>query len=302
MSECARTGVESTGNLQHPDLTEASGLALGTGSGDDDGDDGVTVWAVNDSGNAAGLYAVGSDGTELGFFPLVDGAGAAVENRDVEDLAIHDGVLHVADIGDNNAVRETVTIHLVPEPTVTGVAAGDATVARTLTITYQTGPVDAEAFLVDPLTGQLVILDKDLSTTETTIFTVDPPFSDQPMEAVVAGTFDLAEQESVHRELVAAALIFPAAVTAADITPDGTLIAVRTYGTVWLFPRSAGQSVAEALTGTPCESGGAREGQGESLAFLGDRTTDASGVTEVRFLTVSEGQFRPVNITTVELG
>lgn len=302
---CSRTGLESPGNIQRADLTETSGLAASVNHPD-------VIWAVNDSGNASGIHAMDQTGTDLGFFALADSDGAPVSTTDVEDMALLDGTIYVADIGDNNSVRDDVTIYLVNEPDPSAVIpdtsnadtsiAGPATVSQQINIQYPEGPVDAEAFLVDPVTGQLVILDKDLSATETTIFTIDPPFDTDPIVAINRGTFDLGLLETSNMELTAAALLFPAAVTAADITADGSLIAVRTYGTVWLFPRSTDQAIAEALANdTPCEPGTAREGQGESLTFLNDPNgADRNG--EVRILTVSEGEFRPLNIATVAGG
>ena len=67
-------------------------------------------------------------------------------------------------------------------------------------------------------------------------------------------------------------------------TADGALIAVRTYGSVWLFERGPGQSLAEALAGPPCEGGAAAETQGEAVGFL-----PSAGDGQVRYVTVSEG-------------
>jgi hypothetical protein len=41
--------------------------------------------------------------------------------------------------------------------------------------------------------------------------------------------------------------------TGGDVSADGSLIALRTYETVWLWSRLETQSVAEALLGEPCE-------------------------------------------------
>lgn len=299
--QCRQLSVESPGKIQSAALTESSGLAASSRS------PGV-VWAVNDSGNADGLHALSLEtgsadgvpfGGDLGFFNLTDVEGRPVETVDVEDLGMLDNVLYVADIGDNNGVRDSVTIHLVTEPENPVAAATNAVVQQTVTFTYPRGPVDAEGFLVDPVTGQLVILDKGLADSATQIYTIDPPFAaDQVIEATAAGSFDVGGLPTSAATLTPTALLFPGAVTAADITTDGSLIAIRTYGTVWLYQRAADQTVAQALTGQPCEGGTAREGQGESLAFVPAAETD--GGTTVRYLTVSEGEFRPLNSVVVE--
>ena len=75
------------------------------------------LWAHNDSGGAAELYAFAEDGT----------ASARTRSRaptavDWEDMAAgpapngSDAVLYIGDIGDNDAARPTVTVYRVHEP------------------------------------------------------------------------------------------------------------------------------------------------------------------------------------------
>jgi hypothetical protein len=73
--------------------------------------------------------------------------------------------------------------------------------------------------------------------------------------------------------------------TGGDISPDGALIAIRTYGGVFIWPRADGETVAESLMGTPCEAPAAIEAQGEAIAF------DAEGDA---YFTVSEGAQPPL--------
>jgi hypothetical protein len=53
------------------------------------------------------------------------------------------------------------------------------------------------------------------------------------------------------------------------VSADGALVALRTYETIWVFPRVAGRSVAEALAGDPCQAATAAEAQGEAVGFSG---------------------------------
>ncbi|MDD9970384.1 MAG: hypothetical protein OXR73_29370, partial [Myxococcales bacterium] len=69
-------------------------------------------------------------------------------------------------------------------------------------------------------------------------------------------------------------------VTAADITPDGRLIIVRTYTDAWLWQRQPGMDVVEALQTPACELPLSIERQGESIAWA----HDGSG-----YYTISEG-------------
>jgi hypothetical protein len=56
-------------------------------------------------------------------------------------------------------------------------------------------------------------------------------------------------------------------VTGGDMSADGSVVAVRTYEVVYLWPRDAGQTVADALAGEPCEAPVAFEPQGEAVAL-----------------------------------
>jgi hypothetical protein len=77
------------------------------------------------------------------------------------------------------------------------------------------------------------------------------------------------------------------AATAGDITADGDAVLVRTYGTVLVWPREDGQSVAEAIVqNEPCEARSVPEAQGEALAV----DPDGGG-----YRTTSEGLNPPIN-------
>ena len=51
------------------------------------------------------------------------------------------------------------------------------------------------------------------------------------------------------------------------MSADGALIAVRTYETIWVWPRPPDRSVAESLLSDPCQADSAQEIQGEAVAF-----------------------------------
>ncbi|MEL6982236.1 MAG: hypothetical protein AAFO29_07415, partial [Actinomycetota bacterium] len=283
-----------TGDVDNAELVETSGLAASQLH------DGV-VWATNDSGQRSGVFALGSAGQDLGFFVLTD-AGGEVTTLDVEDLAIADDVLYLADIGDNGARRDTVVVHAVAEPTPSTVGTdGTATVLGTIEFQYPDGPTDAEAVLVDPVAGELVILSKDLDdpSAPTQLYTVPLAAIDGPVvPATEAGTVDVTALTTSSDGFSFNTLLFPGSVTGADLSPAGDLIAIRTYGSVWLFPRGPGQSVTEALTGNePCEAGSAAEAQGESVAFLPGPAEGEAGT--VSYVTISEGANPPVNLSTV---
>ena len=55
--------------------------------------------------------------------------------------------------------------------------------------------------------------------------------------------------------------------TGADMTPRGSLIAVRTYEEIEMWPRDSEWSVEEALKQRPCGVNFKWEQQGEAIAF-----------------------------------
>ena len=101
-------------------------------------------WTHNDSGEPL-LYAVDAEGRTAGRVRIT---GAAVE--DWEDVALAPcpaggDCLYVADIGDNDAERPSVTVYRVREPAPNASASAPAEAIR---LRYPDGAHDAEAMFV----------------------------------------------------------------------------------------------------------------------------------------------------------
>jgi hypothetical protein len=149
------TGTEdyTDRTVRDPRITESSGLVA---SGEHPG----ILWTINDSGNSAALYAIGTDG-DTAATVWING----VANVDWEALApvrAPDGtdLLAIGDIGDNEAVREQIEIVLVPEPE----SLEDTQLIPTaiLRLRYPDRAADAEVLLADPDSGLLYIVTKGL--------------------------------------------------------------------------------------------------------------------------------------------
>ena len=240
-----------TGTVTDPTLGEISGAAVSRSH------PGV-LWVHNDSGDDAAVSALRRDGTLLARITFPD-----LTARDWEDMAIGPGpgggdYLYLADIGDNTTSRPSVLIHRVGEPApVAGPVAG----GETLEITYPDGPAEAESLLVDPDTGDMVILGKALSGMTPVWETPSgAPWGSSVMAElrgrIPLGTFALA--------------------TGADA--DATRIVVRTYDEAFLWDRSPGSSLAATLLGPGCRVARISEPQGEAVALA-----------EEGFYTLSEG-------------
>jgi hypothetical protein len=243
----------STATLAVP----ATGLAEGSGLAASRHRPGV-VWIVEDSGDPI-TRAVDADGAPAGSVTL-----EGWNNRDTEALATGpDGTLWIADIGDNRAVRDSVVVHVVDEPE----DADDVAVTPTsYRISYPDGPRDAEAFLVDPVTGRAYLISKSLDT---------------PM--IYALPSDLTPGETHEVTPVADA---PTLVTDATFTPDGARLVVRDYFAAFVYEvqRDADDEITGLTAPLPLDV--PAQQQGESVAVTPDGATVLLG---------SEGADEPVH-------
>ncbi len=272
--------VLPTATVASGDLIELSGLASSRLS------DGV-LWAHNDSGDTARVFAMDARGGVIATYTL-----AGADASDWEDIAVGPGAsrdaaeLYVGDIGDNARARADVVVYRLREPKVTrGGAPVAATVAdvERLTLHYPDGPHDAETLMIDPVSGDLIIVTKDTAGSE--VFRVAGTLdAGATVTLELVGRIDfgsLKRRVAFPDDAPVLARVGGAFATGGDISASGDMMAIRTYSTVWLWSRSPGQSIGEALAGAPCEAATAAEKQGEAIAL------DADGRG---YVTSSEGE------------
>jgi len=251
---------EVAGALDEADLTEASGLVLSPGRPG-------LLWAHNDSGGASELFGLDGQG-RLVQRVAVTGATAT----DWEDLAagLYEGqpTLFIGDVGDNGRSRQDIALWRVPEP-----AEGATTAAAVRHgLLLPDGARDIEALLLDPLSGDVLVVTKELAS----------------VAQVLRGAAPLGAEIPLVLESELSLTSFPGvtlgAVTAGDISPDGRCIYLRTYTQVLAWERVPGASVAATLTLAPTVMPSLTEPQGEALA------ADADG-----YWTLSEGEGAPLH-------
>jgi len=249
----AYTTITEAGTVASTDLVEASGLAASrTRPG--------VLWSHNDSRDGARVYAIGSDGADLGGF---DVAGALA--FDWEDMAAGPGsdpatsMLYFGDIGDNFSIRSgRVTVYRVPEPDLSSLV-GPIQGTATLEFAYPDGVHNAEALFVAGDSIYIVTKDRE----ETRIY-----------RSGTAG-----DGSTVKTLELVTVLALDAEVSGADLSWDGSTIAFRGYQSVWMWHVSQGGTIADALSTEPCNAPSPEEVQGESIAFLSDGS----------YVTISEG-------------
>ncbi|OEK03906.1 hypothetical protein BFP97_16230 [Roseivirga sp. 4D4] len=246
------TDRQSLGEIQIPDLNEASGLASSRSNS-------LYIWSHNDSGGDPLLYLMTQAGADSGRFVL-DGA----QNIDWEDLAIGPGptvgeqYLYAADIGDNRAVRDNYTIYRVPEPDLTVQdipATSTLSGVEAISYVYDDGNArDAEAIMVDPATSDIYIISKR----EASVILYTLPFPQNTAQ------LDTADRLRV--------LPFTM-VTAADISPNGNEVLIKNYLNVYHWSKSGSESISDLLGTTPARLSYTVEPQGEAIAWHSDNGT-----------------------------
>ena len=141
-----------TGTVTVDAVVEVSGIATSRNYAD-------VIWMHNDSRGGPFIYATSTTGDPMGTFEL------DTATFDWEDMAIGPGpepgvdYLYVGDIGDNFHFRPTVTIHRIAEP-FPDPAGGLVTDVEVFDLVYPEQGPNSEAFFVDPVTGQLILITK----------------------------------------------------------------------------------------------------------------------------------------------
>ena len=272
-------GPTVIGTVSEPTLSEISGLAASRAH------EGV-LYVHNDSGEPhARFFAIRTDGEVLGEYAL--GGEPAF---DLEEIAIGSGprghdAIYLADIGDNDAragrtPRASIWVLRVEEPPLapTRTVVTLAPVER-FELRYPADPVDAEAFFVEPASGDLYVLGK-VASGVAPLFVARAPLSAEHVVVLEAlGEFyptrDLGD-----------------AITASSLDASGARLAVRTYRDVLVFSRAPAQSWLEALRATPVRLPRLHEPQGEAITFLADGS----------IVSITEGAAAPVQRLTPTCG
>lgn len=154
---------EIVGTIKTAEITESSGLIASHCQPN-------VFWTHNDSGDGAFIFAINETGEKLGTFKVEN-----AKNRDWEDIgtfktANGECFLYLGDIGNNVKVRGESTIYRVKEPTVNDADQSSdkkhpskTENAQKIKIQYPDVPHDAETLFVQPQTGDVYILTKELT-------------------------------------------------------------------------------------------------------------------------------------------
>ncbi len=255
-----------------PELPELSGLAASRRH------PGV-LWALNDSGNDPRLFALSEKGELLANHRVENAV-----NTDWEDLALDGDTLYVSDLGNNDSDREDLSVYVLPEPEPGGHADVRAEKIPVVYPEQKNAPeFDCEAIFVSDhklyvLTKERVMfLGRRLPGTATRLYRLDTRFPDRPNRLTL-----------IERRTGLGGWV-----TAADMSPDGTTLAVLCHlpvPSIWLFTRPGKGD--KLLTGSARRLILSNAGQCEALTWADDHTLVA-GNEEGQLCRIKLSEFGP---------
>lgn len=207
-------------------------------------------WVHNDSGDSARIFAITADGksvlpTYSKFTHYGDAAEAGkqqwqgfevlyADSVDWEDIAADANYLYVADVGNNANMRRNLAIYLISE--IDPTASTRSAVIQKLPVVYpeQTSfpqfPMHFDSESLFTVDGKLYLITKNrgggITGTDfergANLYRLDTRHTDQPNVLTKIDSNDV---------MLAA--------TGADVSPDGSKLAVVTYEALWLFDKPA---------------------------------------------------------------
>lgn len=274
----SRIKFEVTAKIASSDLAEISGM---------EADDGPRFLVHNDDG-PPDLFVLDARG-DVRSRLRVKGA----RNRDWEDITwvpLENGrVLAIGDIGDNLGRRASIQLYFIelPEPPLSeGRGAIELEPRHVLHLRYPDGPRDCEAMAYDPSSGQILLLTKRDQPPRLYGVDAGQALAERELELEFLGEtveFRPPTRSDYFRLGKDAAWISQP--TGMDIDDTGSLAAVISYRSLYLFKRGPQQSWAEAFQHPPREFLGPPSRDEEAIAF--------SDSMDALFIT-TEGQPAPV--------
>jgi hypothetical protein len=256
------------------------------------------VFGLNDSGHDALVFAFDSTGVSRGAWRIPGARNLDWEAAALGPCAAGSGspsCLYIGDVGDNEARKPRVTIYRVPEPTALppgpAVQSSPSSLARAsrLDVRYTDHPHDVEALYVSQdgavfLITKRRLLDRQRRPRPALVFRIPPSAWDSSgvTTAVLVDSLPIVPGELPGRQ-----------VTDAALSPDGRLLAVRTYAEVYIF--AVDSATGRPITGgTPsaCVIAGLAEKQGEGVGWWWDGQ---------RLLLTSEGRNEPMHVVRCPL-
>jgi len=286
-----QTEIQPEYRIAHPPLAEVSGVVASKQYA------GI-LWAHNDSGDAARIFAMRADGTvvmpveqrdryevaprlrwmpEMGappwLSPRTPWPGISIldaRNVDWEDITLYNGTIYIGDVGNNGNTRTDLTVYAVPEPNPYQAAQAGVSVSQPIRYPDQTEfpgrdrRFDCEALFA--WRGKLYFITKWRADYSSIL----------PIRGAALYSLRLplpGGTEPIALERVSTDPNFPGWVTAADLSPDGRRLALLS-----LYPEPVLLILSEPTSGEDWLSAPRHAipipalKQGEAVTWLDDAT------------------------------
>jgi hypothetical protein len=213
---------------------------------------------------------------------VIDDQGAKVDNirlrdgkqQEWEDITvIREGdrqILVIGEIGDNFSTRKSVRLYFTkaPEPDKNGTYPESLELVHQVDLRYPDGPRDAEALAWDSNEKQLLIATKRDIPPRLYTISLEKALSESKAELTFAG-----EMLNLRPPTMANILAHKkrgqwfSQPTGMDISPDGSLAAVITYRSLYIYQRQPGETWPAAFTNKPVEFLGPQGTHQEAVSF-----------------------------------
>jgi hypothetical protein len=260
-------GITRTGFIQDPRIDEASGMQaarLNPGA----------YFLHNDEGKAR-VFAMDGKGANLGSF-IIEGA----KNRDWEDISWAPSesgpLLVLADSGDKQLKRKSLILYFILEPLVNenNLYSGSYPIFHRINLKYPDGAHDCESVAFDPASGRIYLLSKRDK--------IPGIYSISLQDALAASKADLSYDGDVtrlrpptRRDMMNFGRRdgqWVSKPTGLDFNADGTMAAIITYRSLYLYRRNEDESWPTAFARKPVEFEGPPSRKEESVSFSPDGT------------------------------
>jgi hypothetical protein len=227
-------------------------------------------WVHNDQGKPR-VYAINESGKILTTLNL-----NTMDFDDAEDISLGDGpepgrrYIYVGDIGKSRKKVGTVKVFRFKEPLADELASSEISIPNVdlIRLRYSDDKeIDFETQLIDPISGDLYLVAKE----EFKVFKAKHNDLLASSDVLNSGSLKLSEVRDNGN--------WDGKLSGGAVSPDGKEIILRTSSKAWLYRRSAGQTIEEALAKPALTIPLQNEFNGEAITF------DKQGLD---FYTVSE--------------
>lgn len=257
----AAVSIDTLGYSTDTRLKEISGLVVSRKN------PGV-FWVHNDSGDVPVLYAL-DQSMSIQSMITVNGA-KHIDWEDITHATIDQkNYLFIGDIGDNRALRKSITVYKVAEPDLTSQRPKEIDVLQSIELFYEDGARDAEALLYDTQTNELIVVTKRDQRSRVYAAALQNTQGSITTELKFVGTLQI-EPLAIDIPQMRSYLHY---ITAADQHEDGSVV-IKNYFRTWRYTNPDRLPLKNLITqNKPQQLPYLLEQQGEAIGFGSDSNT-----------------------------